>query len=238
MDHVSHCPERPAAPIPAIAAASATRPVTSGSAASGLKALVLRSASVDRLEQAVIVALWAAFFQRTLGQPGVWNWLAVASEGIVVAFVLLRRPARRIATDPRDWLLAFGATAAPLLIVPGGEPLARIVPFAATLLLAGNLISLWAKAVLRRSFGIAPANRGLKLSGPYRLVRHPMYSGYLLTHLGVLALMPSWYNLGVYGFAWTLQVLRLHAEERLLAQDEAYARYRQDVRYRLLPGIY
>ena len=236
MEHVSQY--HGGLTAPAMAGGAAVKPAVSKPAVSALNVPALRYAIMDRMEQAVIVALWAAFFWRTLGQSGGWNWLVVASEGIVVAFVLFRRPASCIATDLRDWFLAFGATAAPLLLLPGGEPRPEIVPVAATLLLAGNLISLWAKVILRRSFGIAPANRGLKLSGPYRLVRHPMYSGYLLTHLGVLALMPSWYNLGVYGFAWTLQVLRLHAEERLLAQDEAYARYRQDVRYRLLPGIY
>lgn len=212
MQHFSHHHDE-------VTASAVAGDVPSKPAASGFTALTSRYAIVDRLEQAVIVVLWAAFFWRALGQPGIWSWLAVASEGGVVVFVLLRRSAGRIATDLRDWLLAFGATAAPLL-------------------LAGNLISLWAKAVLRRSFGIAPANRGLKLTGPYRLVRHPMYSGYLLTHLGVLALIPSWFNFGVYAVAWTLQILRLQAEERLLAQDEAYALYRQDVRYRLLPGIY
>lgn len=231
MQHFSHHHDE-------VTASAVAGDVPSKPAASGFTALTSRYAIVDRLEQAVIVVLWAAFFWRALGQPGIWSWLAVASEGGVVVFVLLRRSAGRIATDLRDWLLAFGATAAPLLIMPGGEPLARVVPLAAMLLLAGNLISLWAKAVLRRSFGIAPANRGLKLTGPYRLVRHPMYSGYLLTHLGVLALIPSWFNFGVYAVAWTLQILRLQAEERLLAQDEAYALYRQDVRYRLLPGIY
>ena len=37
---------------------------------------------------------------------------------------------------------------------------------------------------LGRSFGVAPANRGIVVRGPYSFVRHPIYTGYLITHTG------------------------------------------------------
>lgn len=170
--------------------------------------------------------------------PGVWGWLALASEGAILAFVLIRRPAKGIAMNLKDWMLACAATGAPLLVLPGGQPIAGLAPLGLTLMIAGNLMSIWAKLVLRRSFGIAPANRGLKLSGPYRLVRHPMYGGYLVMQIGILILMPSLFNLCLYLVAWGLQIRRLLAEESLLGEDARYIEYKNEVRYRLVPGIY
>jgi protein-S-isoprenylcysteine O-methyltransferase Ste14 len=85
---------------------------------------------------------------------------------------------------------------------------------------------------------VAPANRGIKLTGPYRLVRHPMYAGYLLVHLGVLILMFSPINVLIYAIGWWAQILRILAEERLLSQDPAYADYMGRVRWRLIPGLF
>jgi protein-S-isoprenylcysteine O-methyltransferase Ste14 len=106
------------------------------------------------------------------------------------------------------------------------------------LVLLGNLGQAAAKLALARSFGIAPANRGVKVSGPYRLIRHPMYGGYLWVHIGLLILMPSVLNLVIYAIGWTAQIRRLLAEEALLGQDEAYRTYMQKVRWRLVPGLF
>jgi protein-S-isoprenylcysteine O-methyltransferase Ste14 len=78
----------------------------------------------------------------------------------------------------------------------------------------------------------------VKVSGVYRLVRHPMYAGYLLVHIGNMLLFPSVFNLVLYGIGWWAQILRLLAEEALLSQDEAYRAYQAKVRWRLLPGLF
>ena len=57
--------------------------------------------------------------------------------------------------------------------------------------ISGFVLQLSAKLTLRRSFGVVAANRGVKASGPYRLVRHPMYAGYALTHVGFLLAGPN-----------------------------------------------
>jgi protein-S-isoprenylcysteine O-methyltransferase Ste14 len=69
-------------------------------------------------------------------------------------------------------------------------------------------------------------------------MRHPMYAGYLLVHIGVMVVMFSWHNLLIYLIGWTAQIRRLLAEERLLSSDPAYAQYMGEVRWRLLPGIF
>jgi len=76
-------------------------------------------------------------------------------------------------------------------------------------------------------------------TGPYAIVRHPMYSGALLYMLGTpLALGSYW---GLLGFVLMLLVIvwRLQDEEAMLARElPGYAEYRQRVRWRLLPGVW
>ena len=45
----------------------------------------------------------------------------------------------------------------------------------------GLAVVIVGKMTLGRSFGVVPANRGVVVGGPYRLVRHPIYTGYLIT---------------------------------------------------------
>jgi protein-S-isoprenylcysteine O-methyltransferase Ste14 len=113
-----------------------------------------------------------------------------------------------------------------------------LAPLGVFLLFLGNCWQAYAKLILRRSFGIAPANRGIKITGPYRLMRHPMYAGYLAVHLGVLAVMFSWWNLAIYAIGWAAQIKRLMAEERLLGEDADYRDYMAKVRWRLIPGVF
>ena len=72
----------------------------------------------------------------------------------------------------------------------------------------------------------------------YRFVRHPIYAGYLFTHMGILMVMPSLINLVIYAIGWWAQILRIDAEERLLSQDPDYREYLTQTRRRLIPGIY
>jgi protein-S-isoprenylcysteine O-methyltransferase Ste14 len=198
----------------------------------------LRPAVLDRAEQVLILALWAFLVQRVVYSDNVFAPLLVLSETAVVVFVLIRRPTQTISLRLGDWLLAITATLSPLLITPGAQgPVFLTIP-AIVLIGGGNCMQLWAKLSLRRSFGIAPANRGIKVSGPYRFVRHPMYAGYLATHIGLFMVMPSLLNLALYFVAWWSQILRLLAEERLLSQDPAYREFKEVTPYRLVPGVF
>ena len=200
----------------------------------------LTPSRLDRAEQIVIVALWALLANRVYGATNPFAPLVMVAETSVVIFVLLRRSTQAISMRLGDWLLAITATYAPLLVQPANTPdvWRMVVPAAIGLVLAGNVIQIAAKLFLRRSFGIAPANRGIKTDGMYKLVRHPMYAGYLLVHLGILALMPTLLNLTIYAIGWWAQILRLLAEERLLSEDPAYRAFMQTTRWRLIPGLF
>jgi protein-S-isoprenylcysteine O-methyltransferase Ste14 len=99
-------------------------------------------------------------------------------------------------------------------------------------------VHLLAKLTLRRSFGAVAANRGVKASGPYRFVRHPMYLGYILSQAGILLAGATIRNILVVASCWLFFVWRIEAEERLLAQDEAYRDFMARTRFRLVPGVF
>ena len=195
-------------------------------------------ARLDRLEQLAIVALWTLLLWRVWNSPNPFAPLIIVSETTVMVFVLLRRPTQNISHKLGDWLLAITATCAPLLIVPTQHPLPMIAPFALGLWSIGTVAQLTGKLFLRRSFGIAPANRGIKTGGMYRIVRHPIYAGYLLAHVGALLLIPSLLNLAIYAISWAAQIPRILAEERLLGQSAAYRDYMTRTRWRLIPGVF
>ena len=195
---------------------------------------------LDRLEQIAIVILWALLAQRVYTSTNPMAPLILVAETAVVIFVLARRPTQAISLRLGDWLLAITATFAPLLIQPADTPTAlhALIPLGVGLAVAGNAVQIAAKLFLRRSFGIAPANRGIKTGGMYKIVRHPMYAGYLLVHIGILLLMPTVLNFLIYAIGWCAQILRLLAEEQLLSEDPAYRVLMEKTRWRLIPGVF
>jgi len=76
-------------------------------------------------------------------------------------------------------------------------------------------------------------------TGPYALVRHPMYVGVLIMALGVPLALGSWWGLILVLVTVPLLVLRIFDEERMLrSQLEGYEAYARRVRYRLVPGLW
>jgi protein-S-isoprenylcysteine O-methyltransferase Ste14 len=76
-------------------------------------------------------------------------------------------------------------------------------------------------------------------TGPYRVVRHPMYAGFVLFTLGTTLLLGSWY--GLLGAALLIAIVAKRAvlEERVLRRElDGYATYMTRVRYRLVPYVW
>lgn len=196
---------------------------------------------LDYAERAFVAAVFVHFAWVMLAgvEPSFQTLLLVVAETLPFIYVMLRAPSASLSQRPSDWAFGFAGTVAPLMAapVPGAAPL---VPLAACLALMtlGLGIQIAAKLALGRSFGIVAANRGVRVAGPYRLVRHPMYAGYTLTHIGFLMAMPSWRNATVYALALACQVVRIYREERVLGGDAGYRAFAARVRYRLLPGLF
>jgi protein-S-isoprenylcysteine O-methyltransferase Ste14 len=182
--------------------------------------------------------LVARIVANTAAGGGVADLMLLPSEGLVILFMLIRRKSTVLARAAGPWVLAIAATCVPLLVSPVRDR--ALVPQAlgATVLLIGIFFQVIAKLALGRSFGCVAANRGVKRDGPYRVVRHPMYAGYLVSHAAFLALNPTVWNALIYVIAYSLQVPRILAEERLLDADPRYREYRSSVRYRLIPGVF
>jgi protein-S-isoprenylcysteine O-methyltransferase Ste14 len=200
------------------------------------------SVLLDIAERALVVVLYGALLYRVVlsyvAGGGAANLIVLVSEGLVVFFILIRRPASDVSLQPADWMFAFLATTTPLLVQPATQHPLLPLSVAASMMLVGIAVQLAAKLTLGRSFGWAPAHRGLKLSGPYRLVRHPMYTGYLFCHVAFLLMNWTTWNAIAYAVCYAAQVPRLLAEERLLCRDEHYQKYMTAVRFRLLPGVF
>lgn len=74
--------------------------------------------------------------------------------------------------------------------------------------------------------------------GPYRVVRHPIYSGGLLFVAGVSLALSWWALVGTAALA-VVWGLKARVEERLLEERyPGYAEYRRRVHYRLVPYVY
>jgi len=164
--------------------------------------------------------------------------LLVITECMTLGYSLFSRvPVRRDWT-PLAFVCSIGATYYFLAVqlAPG----IKLVPEAvgATVQTIGILWQLFAKASLRRSFGILPANRGIVSSGAYRFVRHPIYLGYLIGDIAFLLVNFGLQNLIVYVIEISLQYLRIVREEKLLNTDENYRTYRSKVRFRVIPGVF
>jgi protein-S-isoprenylcysteine O-methyltransferase Ste14 len=76
-------------------------------------------------------------------------------------------------------------------------------------------------------------------TGPYAVVRHPMYAGGLFSFFGTPLALGSWWGLLALVAVLPALVWRLLDEERfLLANLPGYAEYAARVRYRLIPGVF
>lgn len=76
-------------------------------------------------------------------------------------------------------------------------------------------------------------------TGPYAIVRHPLYAGAVLWMIGLPLLLGSWWGLPI-GLAIVVMVaVRAVGEEQVLKRELAgYEAYMQKVRFRLLPGVW
>lgn len=76
-------------------------------------------------------------------------------------------------------------------------------------------------------------------TGPYSLVRHPMYVGGLVFMSGIPPALGSWWGLAMVALFAPILAWRILDEERVLAKDlPGYAEYRNKVKYRLVPFVW
>ena len=196
----------------------------------------------DFAARAFVAGLFAMLSMNLLGDfmrtGHITGLLLLTSEALVVVLTIFRRRAnltdRSIAATVATVLSLTGP---PLVRAAGAE---AIVPDIATgiVSLIGLIVVIAGKMALGRSFGIAPANRGVVARGPYLLIRHPIYSGYIVTHIAFAFAHPSAWNLIILTIADSALVVRALIEERLLRRDAHYESYCGRVSWHLVPGVF
>jgi protein-S-isoprenylcysteine O-methyltransferase Ste14 len=160
------------------------------------------------------------------------------------------------ATDVKSWdrvlapLMAVSLSF-PLVIVAGLDHRYRwsalfpewlnIIGF--FLIVLGYTFAVWALAENRffSSMVCIQADRGHVVcdSGPYRIVRHPGYTGNILPLPGIVLALGSVWTLIPAAIALTIAVIRTALEDRTLQEElPGYRDYVRRVRYRLIPGVY
>ncbi|HEU4937053.1 MAG TPA: isoprenylcysteine carboxylmethyltransferase family protein [Vicinamibacterales bacterium] len=196
----------------------------------------------DILSRAVIIVLFsfmAVRFGADFLQTGrMTNLLLLISEMLVVALTVLRRAAATVDRSLRARLLTTMSLLGPPLVKP--MQMVPLLPPSITVgaSVLGLAIVIAGKVTLGRSFGLMPANRGIVSSGVYRVVRHPIYLGYLITHVAFVVANPTPWNLAILVIGDTALLLRAVCEEQTLARDAQYREYQQLVRWRVCPGLF
>jgi protein-S-isoprenylcysteine O-methyltransferase Ste14 len=76
-------------------------------------------------------------------------------------------------------------------------------------------------------------------TGPYALVRHPIYAGVLIMITGIPLALDAWWGLTIIAAAAPALIWRIMDEEKFLKEDlPGYVEYAQKVRYRLVPYLW
>ncbi len=140
-----------------------------------------------------------------------------------------------------SYTLVFLQFAALGILALTGPIIAR-TPLWLALELAGLALGLWALWSMRRSLpNITPdvrPNATLVRSGPYRWIRHPMYTMLLLAGGAVVLNAPSALRAAVWVLLVGVLLVKIRYEERLLsAHFTDYAAYQQESK-RLVPFVY
>ena len=201
-----------------------------------------RAVVTDLMSRAMIVMLFTMLSINLLGDflrtGHVTGLLLLAGEALVVVLTVVRRKAIYVDSSVTAGVLTVLSVAGPPML--RASDAASFMPDVATAMVSaiGLGLVVLGKMALGRSFGLVPANRGIVVRGPYTFVRHPIYAGYLITHVAFFIADPIPWNAAVILIADTALILRALMEERVLSKDVEYQGYCRRVGWHLVPGVF
>lgn len=163
------------------------------------------------------------------------EWLELATQIANLAFVLLVVCMAIIRVKPLrgsdGWearLSALAGSSLPLLLLalPVADLGSGLRMASLSLIAVGWVLSVYVLIWLGRSFSVMPQARRLVTSGPYGIVRHPLYLAEEIAVLGVTGLYVSPAALAIVAVHWFFQLRRMANEEKvLLATFRNYSVY-------------
>ena len=146
--------------------------------------------------------------------------LTITFVGLVVFLTISRMPPRSTAHGlaPRVAAILGTFTLVALGFLPAGEAPWLLQVIGTGLILVGTIGSIYCLSVLGRSFSIVAQARKLVTSGPYSIVRHPLYLTEGITTIGIIIMhwSAAAVTIGIVQFA--LQFWRMSFEEQVLRQ--------------------
>lgn len=160
--------------------------------------------------------------------------------GLLIFFHLIRsRPVNKaVGWEPKISAL-LGLTLGNILLLLDRSASSPLMDMAsATLLVAGNYLCVVVLLHLGRSISIMAEARRLVTSGPYRLIRHPLYLAEQVAIIGIFLQFLSWQAALVLLVHFFFQIRRMLNEERVLT--ETFPEYRDYANRtaRLIPGVW
>lgn len=200
--------------------------------------------------------------------PRALGWLVLILFGLLGAFTLLSPGSLRLQRPEGGWV-PWAYNVLNLAVILGVTPLVGVllledvtVPLERTslplgagpagqavetigigLFVAGHLLQYWSRIVLSRSFrlgAVRPRDDDCLIErGPYRWVRHPMYTAVLAMALGLGLSVQSWPLLVLVAALAALigRLIAVEEKQLLAAYGDDYERYRNRTR-KLVPLLY
>ncbi len=166
--------------------------------------------------------------------------LIVCFYVLLIIFYFIRSSAKSTTNLFVVKTLAVSATFMPFAIPLLSRPITNpdIVLLANLVTILGMIITLYSLTALGRSFSIIPQARSLVRTGPYKVVRHPVYLGELIAILGIVLARFSISATAVFCLFTASQIYRALQEERVLTG--AFPEYKSYFlkRARFIPGIF
>jgi protein-S-isoprenylcysteine O-methyltransferase Ste14 len=139
---------------------------------------------------------------------------------------------------PRIVAVLGGYLPVALLILPGRGVDSGMLLLSSFLTFFGMTFAVFSLAWLGRSISLLPESRKLVTSGPYAVIRHPLYLGEQIALVGVALQVGTLWGAVAIGLQFCCQLYRMSYEEKVLAGSfPEYAAYMAGT-YRLIPGLY
>lgn len=218
---------------------AATAPVT---ALVNVNVSPLRITAAGLMRAAANVTLAAMFFIAAIPSLSAFRTNLAATIWIIGAaimgvFALIRVPPRAALVNVNGIAASAGALVLPCLMRPEQASAGLLWIGGIALEIVGLLLTQVARIYLGRRFGILPANRGIVTKGPFAIVRHPIYLGWVILATGFAMSYPSARNILLIVGSLPFMFWRIELEEGLLGDDPEYRLYRARTPYRLCPGL-
>ncbi len=146
--------------------------------------------------------------------------LMICFYSLIIFLYFLRTPAKSTSRSHVANLIAIVATFLPFTLPFLGKPALNkleILLMANLIIIIGIILSIYSLGSLGKSFSIIPQARRLIETGPYRVVRHPLYMSELIGVFGLVLAGLSFLKIGIFALLVVLQAYRAFQEEKLLA---------------------